>query len=110
MSQTLIKQRADANGIRFSLEELRRLERAREYDPRIQQLRADILTLQSRIEAARAHGAGERADWDREVGGSHHTLGQFTPHQIAAMNAALDAALARLREVMGSLNIFATSE
>jgi len=92
--QALIKQRADINGVKYSLDGLRMLERNRDYQARIQQLHSDIQLLKSRMEATRNTGAGVRADWDREMG---------------AVNAALDAALARLKDLMSQMSIFATS-
>jgi len=93
--QALIKQRADINGVKYSLDGLRMLERNRDYHARIQQLLSEIQLLKSRIEAARNTGAGVRADWDREMG---------------AVNAALDAALARLRDLFSQMSVFAVSE
>jgi len=93
--QELIRQRADINGVRYSLEGLRMLERNRDYRPRIQQLLADIQTLKSRIEAAKSHGAGQRAEWDREM---------------MSVDAALNAALGRLRDILSQLSVYGVSE
>lgn len=93
--QALIRQRADINGVKYSLEGLRMLERNRDYRPRIQQLLSDIQLLKSRIEAARNNGQAQRAEWDREM---------------MSVNAALDAALARLRDLMSQMSGFMVSE
>jgi len=94
--QKIIRDRAEQNGTRYSLDGLHKLWNGRNYQARIQQLLTDIESLKSRIHGAEGRGAGERADWEREM---------------RSLDAALDAALARLREMMGSLSVFnVTSE
>jgi len=87
--QTLIRQRADVNGIQYSLSGLSQLESSRHYKARMRQLVGDIEGLRQLLRKRNDEMSGLSAGWAVE---------------LREIDAVLEASLAKLRDVMGKLS------
>jgi len=93
--QTLIRQRADINGIQYSLPGLLELESSRHYKARIRQLIGDIEGLRGLLRKREDEMGALKASWASE---------------LREMDALLEAALARLRDIMSRLSIYSITK
>jgi len=93
--QTLIRQRADINGIQYSLPGLLELESSRHYKARIRQLIGDIEGLRGLLRKREDEMGALKASWASE---------------LREMDALLEAALARLRDIMSRLSIYSVTK
>jgi len=93
--QTLIRQRADINGIQYSLPGLLELESSRHYKARIRQLIGDIEGLRGLLRKREDEMGALKANWASE---------------LREMDALLEAALARLRDIMSRLSIYSVTK
>jgi len=93
--QTLIRQRADINGINYSLPGLLELESSRHYKARIRQLIGDIEGLRGLLRKREEEMGNLRATWASE---------------LREIDALLEANLAKLRDIMGRLSIYSVTK
>jgi len=93
--QTLIRQRADINGINYSLPGLLELESSRHYKARIRQLIGDIEGLRGLLRKREDEMGNLRASWASE---------------LREIDALLEANLAKLRDIMGRLSIYSVTK
>merc|ERR1712004_794694 len=89
--QTLIRQRADINGINYSLPGLLELESSRHYKARIRQLIGDIEGLRGLLRKREDEMGNLRATWASEL-------------------REIDALLAKLRDIMGRLSTYSVTK